>query len=644
MVRATGSLLSASSAFLKARDLDPDQLFLHFEWYNPRIEMGLRAIEYEKRTFTNLYVNLLATFEEVFLQEQMEIMRYQAEAAAHKELLQSVKKSFAQKLQKLQRGSEVQANVPAHKYGVDPTGADTEPKKPRVPKPPIRNSSVIVDNQDPKVSHMKPRVSHRRQANQPRRDHSLGAPSGPNPLQVEVMSRSLEHQEPRVSRKESCRDFVEFMKRSKENSMIDYLKSKQRHSGLYQPRQLFNTEKYVTDEPKYEKLKFFLAASIEQAKIGSARSGEVDIFSTKGLGTTGMANLLTLNTGRSGRNNSSHEFTRDDVNKRLNFNSNKEEVLDSLRQGGGSSTNIPNSSTSRLKHIVSYREQSTNRSNYMCAVTGLHRFDQCNRSSSRVNMPISQMSIFRPETVQSPATSRPLGQSQVVPRLQGLHQLSHLVNSQHGPAGLLTPTAETGASDAKQHQHTGSGRLGSHGPLLLNKPRVQVPNTNKQWGGSNPQLWRDPTPHRTTTVTHTNPGACEDHRRHGPRRGSSETGVRVRTGLLNSTVQDREFVKIEVGPLVNTSALVRKNFSINYPGQSSNTTLEKPSVELSFGNHITRQDRSSLMKKAGLRWPSARLETDKQLSQIVNVDHIAKLPKDLMRKLKKIIDSKKPKA
>lgn len=640
MVRAAGSLLSASSGFLKARDLDPDQLFLHFEWYNPRIEMGLRAIEYEKRTFTNLYVNLLATFEEVFLQEQMEIMKSQAQAAAHKELLQSVKISFAQKLQKLQRGSEVQVNVPAPKYGVDPTGPEVEPKKPRVPKPPVRNSSVIVDNQDPNASHMQPIVSHRRPANQPRRDHSLGAPCGPNPLKVEVMSRSLEHQEPRVSRKESCRDFVEFMKRSKENSMIDYLKSKQRHSGLYQPRQLFNTEKYVTDEPKYEKLKFFLAASIEQAKIGSARSGEVDIFSTKGLGTTGMANLLTLNTGRSGKNNSSHEFTRDDVNKRLNFNSNKEDVLDSLRHGGGSSTNIPNSSTSRLKHIVSYREQSTNRSNYMCAGTGLHRFDTCNRSSSRVNMPMSQMSIFRPDTAQVPATSRPLGQSQVVPRLHGLHQLSHLVNSQHGPAALLTPTAQTGASDTKQ-QRTVSGRLGSHGPLLLNKPSAQErTNTNTQWSGSNPQLWRDPTLNRTTTAHHNN----EDTRQQAPRRGSSETGVRVRTALPSSaTLQDREFVKIEVGPLVKTPALVRKNFSINYPGECSKVTLEEPSVELSFGNQMMRQDRSVLMKKAGLRWPSARLETDKQLSQIVNVDHIAKLPKDLMRKLKKIVDSKKPK-
>lgn len=643
MVRGTGSLASASSGFLKARDVDPDQLFLHFEWYNPRIEIGLRSIEYEQRTFTKLCINLLATFEAIFLKEQMEIMKLQAENAAHNELLQSVKISFAQKLQKLQRGSEVHTKIPAPKYGVDPTG-DFEPKKPRVPKPPVRNSSPKVDNQDPNLTQMQPMINHRRQSNQPRRDRSLGTPANANPPKQEVMSRSWEHQESRVSRKESCRDFVEFMKRSKENSMIDYLKSKQRHSGLYQPRQLFNTEKYVTDEPKYEKLKFFLAASIEQAKIGSARSGEVDIFSTKGLGTTGMANLLTLNTGRSGRNNSSHEFTRDDVNKRLNFNCSKEDALDSLRQGGGSSTNIPNSSTSRLKHIVSYREQSTNRSNYMCGGPGLQRFDNCNRSSSRVNMPMSQMSIFRPETAQVPATSRPSGQSQVVPRLQGLHQLSHLVNSQNGPNHLLTPTAQQGASDANRHQHTESGRLRLHGPRLLGPSGLL--QGHAQWGGSNPQLWRDTALNRTADndaqVGRT--ANANGQNRETPRLGSSETGIRGRVGATTAVrPHDREFVKIEVGPLQSAAPLVRKNVSFNYAGETSKATLEEPSVELSFGNLMLHQDRSKLMKKAGLRWPSARLEIDKQLSQIVNVDHIAKLPKDLMRKLKKIVDSKKPK-
>lgn len=103
-----------------------------------------------------------------------------------------------------------------------------------------------------------------------------------------------------------------------------------------------------------------------------------------------------------------------------------------------------------------------------------------------------------------------------------------------------------------------------------------------------------------------------------------------------------ELLSIEVGP-VRLAPLVRKNLSFNYTSEASRTKLEEPSVELSFGNSYLQKDRSQLMNKAGLKWPSARLDTDKQLSQIVNVDHIARLPKDLMKKLKKIVDSKKNK-
>lgn len=618
MVTHTGQTSHTGRTVVTVGDVDADKLFRHFEWYNPRIEFGLRGAEYESRTFTKLFVNLLSVFEEHVQQKPELLTKAETQKAAQAALVQSVQVSFAQKLQQLQRGNQELSSLAAPTYGVDPTGG-FEHKKPRVPKPPVKQDTEVSQCVD--QPRLVSTLAQRKPPGQSRRDCSLNMTSGINETKNEIMSRSVEmNTRCGIVKKESCTSFIEFMKRTKEKSLVEFLKTKQRSSGVYQPPRLFSTEKYATEESKFEKLKFFLAASVEHAKVGSSRSGEFDIFSSKELGNTGVANLNNLHTGRSGRNHSSHEQTKEGINRKLNFNCSKEDALDSLRQGGGSSTNIPNSSTSRLKHIVSYREYSTQRSNYMGA-GGIGNLDAGNHSISRMKLPLWS----RPVCKQDADRSYSYRQGPV-PNLNGLEQLSE---AQEDTEQICSRVTGRGVSSGP-NRYTG----------ILN--RVQPLRGVKQhtWTASELNMSRQ----MVTNQTNNSRIVMPKPETSAPRRGVSECGIRPITRTA-PTQKLQDFVSIEEGAQLPAAYRLVRPYNSFYQSDNierhNDTTVK--AEELSFGETNQQQDRAEAMKRAGINWPSARLETDKQLANIVNVDRIPKIPKDLMKKLKKLVDSKKQK-
>lgn len=295
--------------------MSPNTLFDNFDLIHRRVDAGFRGFEHERQA-SQFIRNLSGVFEEEYqrsleekrLREETEQKKGQ-ELKAKADFVHHIQKSFAMKLSEVTRGplSNI-SNV-------------HQSQRVRLPKPPTLKEGK--SQRDQTRAGEAPGGANRQKVQAPRarRDMSL---NGIDDSQVNThykITRSLDAKDKSQAKKFS---FTEFMSKLKEKSIITYLKGRQRRNQSYLDQPLFNTQKYEqTDQPKYEKLRSYLLANFEnngQKVSSTARSGELDYFSIKESIGDRQRDLMCEEAPKT------------------------------------ASTNYP-SSTSRLKHLVSFRER-----------------------------------------------------------------------------------------------------------------------------------------------------------------------------------------------------------------------------------------------------------------------------------------------
>lgn len=398
------------SGFLER--MSPNTLFDDFEAYNPKVELKFKGYDDERPSFP-VVRNLNAIFDEEYrigLKEQYELSQTQAEKEKeellHKieekdNLVKSLKMSFGAKLSSLGLNQKTKA-----------LQEDEEsPFQEKAERQPFKNITNLQNQPTANTSVGNNQSSERRQRRVPipkaptrqdkEKDHILSDTSRPyaNCLENhskllmkayhtqrnanEKMSRSMDmrnrtERAVNLSLGSACqRDlsmdgnqtqptFKEFMEHAKEKSIFKALKTKRssnlNNSRVFQPADvpLFTTEKYECDpeSSKYKKLKSFLADNGGDLKLGTNRSINPDNISTNRMDSS--RRNRNLSTGQE------YLPVRSILGEPFKGSGN------SLKETSGTlRTNLSlhgdfhgdHSSTSRLKHITSFKERYDRQAN-----------------------------------------------------------------------------------------------------------------------------------------------------------------------------------------------------------------------------------------------------------------------------------------
>ncbi len=293
------------------QEMSPNTLFDNFDLVHRKVDSGFRGFDHERQS-QQFVRNLSAAFEEEFQRSldekkkrEEDLLRRDLELKAKTDFVHHIQKSFALKLSEVNRGP------------LSSISNTHQSQRVRLPKPPLLKEGKSQRACDA------PCAAGRLKAQAPRarRDLSLNGIDDSQLHPHYKITRSLDAKDKSQPKKFS---FTEFMSKLKEKSIISYLKSKQRRNQSFLEQPLFNSQKYEQhDQPKYEKLRSYLLANFEHQaqKIAStARSGELDYLSIKESVGDRQRDLLCEDAPKT------------------------------------ASTNYP-SSTSRLKHLVSFRDR-----------------------------------------------------------------------------------------------------------------------------------------------------------------------------------------------------------------------------------------------------------------------------------------------
>ena len=282
-------------------DITADTLFEEYDIVYSKVSTCFRGFEHEIND-RDVSRNLLGVFNEEYERYNNERIERERHAINKNNLVHTLQKSFALRLNEVTRCNPVQENHQSK-------------NRIRLPKPPSTKEGP---------SHREKRL-HRAQ----RKDHSLNILDDSSMNPRGKLTKSVDHKDSQTGDKSKTgkMNFNEFMSKVKDRSVVQYLKDKQRRNYSYKDQPLFNTHKYEHDH-KYQKLKNYI-------------SNNYDTFSHK----------MTMNSYRSVDRPSYINIK----NARNTLDRKDPSCEDPPKTA---STNLP-SSTSRLKHIVSHREKTT---------------------------------------------------------------------------------------------------------------------------------------------------------------------------------------------------------------------------------------------------------------------------------------------
>ena len=303
-------------------EMSPNSFFDNFELVHRKVDAGFRGFEHERQS-QQFVRNLSAAFEEEYQRSMEDLRRREAQELrrdldqkAKADFVHHIQKSFALKLSEVTRGP-LASNHPAQQ--------SQQSQRTRLQKPPLLKEGRSHRDQAREAPAAAGQSRLKGSAPRARRELSLNGTADSELEGHYKVSRSLDAKDKPASKKSG---FAEFMSRLKEKSIISYLKSKQRRNQSQLEQPLFNSRKYEQQEqPQYDKLRSYLLANFERhgpRLASTARSGELEYLSIKETLADRHRDLLCEDPPKT------------------------------------ASTNYP-SSTSRLKHLVSFRDKDSHK-------------------------------------------------------------------------------------------------------------------------------------------------------------------------------------------------------------------------------------------------------------------------------------------